>query len=110
MPMTSRKKRGKGSVDQEPQETPSQIAGLFLAIIGGAGVFLLAVSPWGWLDAIPKVLGILGCAVMVITGRILLRPPGKRGLAMERLASLFRELARAVRGLMARNRDLEEVY
>ena len=108
--MTSSKKRDKRSSDQEYRETPGQIAGLFLSIIGGAGLFLLAVSPWDWFNAVTKVLGFIASGAIVAAGRILLLPPEKRRRTLEQILSRLLGMVRAAWGLMTRQRNLDDVY
>ncbi len=104
------KKRGRRSIDEEVEETPGQIAGLFLLVIGGAGTFLLAVSPWDWVNAVQKILGIIASAIMITGGGILLQPPTKRVKMVEHLLSVLREFARSLKDIVTRNQVREEEW
>ncbi len=104
------KKRGRRSIDEELEETPGQIAGLFLLVIGGAGTFLLAVSPWDWVNAVQKILGIIASAIMITGGGILLQPPTKRRKIAEHFFSVVREFGRSVRNIVTRNQVRQEEW
>jgi hypothetical protein len=99
----TRKKNNRRPWSNDLEDTLALYTGSFLVAVGGAGVFLLALTPWDWLNAVPKVLGIAVSGFVVVLGGILLQLPEERENIVGKLSMPLLALARAIRRLASRN-------
>src|SRR6266540_1619071 len=112
------KPEGRVGTDEEPEDY-TKFGGFLMAVLGSIFGYSLANSPWDYINAIPKVTGIIFCLFIVFGGVLLLLPGQDRPaltdalvkgftLTLRAIVSMGKELARQISLWRGRRRERNE--
>lgn len=80
----------------EVEADPSKSGGLILALLGLVFGYALVTSPWDYINAIPKVIGLIFCLFVVFGGILLLLPEKDRPAMTDALVKGFTLTLKAI--------------
>src|SRR3989442_11258900 len=100
------KPEGRVGTDEDPEDY-TKFGGFLMAVLGGIFGYSLVNSPWDYINAIPKVIGIIFCLFIVFGGVLLLLPEHDRPaltdalvkgftLTLKAIVSMGKELAKQI--------------
>jgi hypothetical protein len=104
--------------NQSPEDT-TKSGGFILALLGAVFGYALVTSPWDYINAIPKVIGLIFCLFVVFGGILLLLPEQDRPamtdalvkgftLTLKAIVSMGKEMARQISSWRATRRERKE--
>ena len=121
-PKKKRPRKSRSTQDDDDNESPedtTKSGGFILALLGAVFGYALVTSPWDYINAIPKVIGLIFCLFVVFGGILLLLPEQDRPamtdalvkgftLTLKAIVSMGKEIARHISSWRASRRERKE--
>jgi hypothetical protein len=118
-PRKSRKAKPNVDDNGEEPEDYTKFGGFLMAVLGAIFGYSLVNSPWDYINAIPKVIGIIFCLFIVFGGVLLLLPEQDRPaltdalvkgftLTLKAIVSMGKDLAKQISLWRGRRRERKE--
>ncbi len=121
-PKKKRPRKSRSTQDDDDNESPedtTKSGGFILALLGAVFGYALVTSPWDYINAIPKVIGLIFCLFVVFGGILLLLPEQDRPamtdalvkgftLTLKAIVSMGKEIALHISSWRASRRERKE--